>query len=178
MSSQNQLISSNVQCFLDLGESYKVSIYEDLLNFYQLINHNNDLENLLYLPSFSIDEKIDVIQDVFMNLNISQLAKEIILFLLKEKRINLFSQIITQMTVIDDDRKGFMKASLYLSENYVIDSQQLQLMKSKLESRLQKKLQIQHEKKDNMTSGFVIRAGDYLFDASLENQLKTFQEGF
>ena len=55
---------SYAKSIMELGDSSKIDVATELLNFNLLINECNDLENVLYLDIFTFEEKQSVLNEV------------------------------------------------------------------------------------------------------------------
>ncbi len=160
---------------LELGDEKKVQIADELIKLTEVINKSNELENVLFLELFTMDEKKTVFLEVAKKLNLSQITVETIKYLIDEKRIGILPLIIKEVIVMDDERKGFMKGTIEGS-----DVQMDPAFKAKIESFLKAKLgrnpHLDYVQNTNVTAGYKVTVEDLQLDASLDNQLNQFKQ--
>lgn len=163
------------QSIIELAKDAKVDAAKELTDFNVLINENNDLENLLFLDVFTVEEKEDVLKEILSKLNISSVVKNFVSFLVSEKRIGIFPLIFKEVIVIDDHNKGFLRGTIEGSDSDVTPE-----FKAKMTNYLKDKLGITTElayvKNDDITAGYRVTVEDLQLDASLDNQLNKFKD--
>ncbi|MDD0854741.1 F0F1 ATP synthase subunit delta [Halobacteriovorax sp. GB3] len=163
------------KALIELGKESKVDVAQELTTLSEVINKSADLETLLFLDVFTVEEKIDVMTKVFEKMTLSSVVKSFVYFLIQEKRIGLFPLIFKEVIVIDDHEKGFLRGTIEGSEDQVSDE-----FKSKLISYLKEnagiEAQLEYVKNEKITAGFKVTVEDLQLDASLDNQLEKFKE--
>lgn len=159
---------------LELGDEKKINIADELIKLTKTINESNDLENLMFLDLFTLEEKKVVFIEVAKKLNLSPITTETIKFLIDEKRIGLLPLISKEVIVMDDERKGFMKGT--------IEGTDLQIdpvFKAKIETFLKTKFgrnpNLDYAQNKNLSAGYKVTVEDLQLDASLDNQLEQFK---
>jgi F-type H+-transporting ATPase subunit delta len=160
---------------LELGDEKKIAVADELILLTEVINNSNDLENVLFLELFTLEEKRNVFNDLAKKIKLSDLTMHAINYLIDEKRIGILPLIVKEVVVLDDDRKGFMKGTIEGS-NAVIDP----AMKAKIEEFLKAKLgktpKLNYVASSNVTAGYKVTVEDLQLDASLDNQLEHFKQ--
>ena len=160
---------------LELGDEKKVKIADELTALTEVINKSNELENVLFLELFTLEEKKVVFNEVAKKLNLSPITTGTINFLIDEKRVGILPMIIKEVIVMDDERKGFMKGTIE-GPGPEIDP----AFKAKIESYLSKKLgrtpHLDYVSNANVTAGYKVTVEDLQLDASLDNQLEQFKQ--
>ena len=163
------------KALLELGDEAKIEITEELVKLTEVINKSNELENVLFLELFTLEEKKMVFLEVAKKLNLSTITTETIKFLIDEKRIGVLPLIIKEVIVLDDDRKGFMKGTIEGTDDVVDPA-----FKAKIESFLKTKFgrepHLNYVKNDNISAGYKVTVEDLQLDASLDNQLENFKQ--
>lgn len=161
----------------DVSKNVKAPIFDEVASFIEMLNTSSVLENVLFLSVFTVEEKINVLKDVFQKTNYSELMNNFLIFLIQEKRIGLLPQIYKELIVIEDAVKGFLKVDIEGSQNDLD-----KIAQSKIEEYLHKKLnlksQVKYKKNENISAGYKVTAGDYLLDATLSTQLNNFKNNF
>jgi F-type H+-transporting ATPase subunit delta len=162
------------QSLIELAKEANVDAAKELTDLSVLINKNNDLENLLFLDVFTIEEKEEVLKEILTKLGLSSIVKNFINFLVNEKRIGIFPLIFKEVIVIDDHNKGFLRGTIEGSDSDVTPE-----FKTKMTTYLKEKLGITAElnyvKNDDITAGYRVTVEDLQLDASLDNQLNKFK---
>lgn len=160
---------------LELGDERKVNIADELTKLTEVINKSNDLENIMFLELFTLEEKKNVFIEVAQKLNLSQITTETIKYLIDEKRIGILPLIIKEVIVMDDERRGFLKGTIE-GTNAEIDAG----FKAKIESFLKQKFgrepHLDYVQNSNLSAGYKVTVEDLQLDASLDNQLEQFKQ--
>lgn len=163
------------QALLELGDDKKINIADELTRLTEVINASNELENLLFLELFTLDEKKAVFTDVANKLSLSAITTETINFLIDEKRIGVLPMIVKEVIVMDDDRRGFIKGTI---EGYgeEIDPAFKEKITAFLKEKLGRTPHLEYKTNANMTAGYRVTVEDLQLDASLDNQLEQFKQ--
>jgi F-type H+-transporting ATPase subunit delta len=163
------------QALLELGDEKKINIADELTRLTEVINASNELENLLFLELFTLDEKKAVFTEIANKLSLSAITTETINFLIDEKRIGVLPMIVKEVIVMDDDRRGFIKGTI---EGYgeEIDPAFKEKITSFLKEKLGRTPHLEYKTNSNMTAGYRVTVEDLQLDASLDNQLEQFKQ--
>lgn len=160
---------------LELGDDKKINIAEELTKLTEVINKSNDLENIMFLELFTMDEKKAVFAEVAKKLSLSPITTETVKYLIDEKRIGILPMIIKEVIVMDDERRGFMKGTIEGN-----DAQIDPAFKAKIETFLKGKLgrqpHLDYVQNANLSAGYKVTVEDLQLDASLDNQLEQFKQ--
>ena len=165
------------QAVVKLAEEKSCPIFSDITAIIDLLNHSPMLEQVLFLKVFTEIEKNQILNDVLVKLEINQLTKNFLLFLLAEKRLSLLPQIYKELITIEDASKGFMKVYVEGPLDQLELKAQASLEKYLLE-KLGYKSSITYKKNEKISAGYQVSAGDYLLDATLKTQLNSFKNTF
>lgn len=160
---------------LELGDEKNVKIADELTKLTEVINKSNDLENVMFLDLFTLEEKKVVFLEVAKKLHLSQITTETVKYLIDEKRIGILPLIFKEIIVMDDERKGFMKGTIEGTEVDVDPA-----FKAKIESFLKKKFgrepHLDYVQNNKISAGYKVTVEDLQLDASLDNQLEQFKQ--
>ena len=163
------------QSLLQLGDEKKINIADELTKLTEVINKSNDLENIMFLELFTMDEKKAVFGEVAKKINLSPITVETVRYLIDEKRIGILPLIIKEVIVMDDERRGFMKGTIE-GNGAEIDP----VFKAKIESFLKGKLgrepHLEYVQNSGLSAGYKVTVEDLQLDASLDNQLEQFKQ--
>lgn len=173
---KEQIVSkAYAQSLTELARDANVDAAKELTDLSILINENNNLENVLFLDVFTVEEKISVMEEVLSKLKVSAIVKNFVNFLINEKRISIFPLIFKEVIVIDDHNKGFLRGTIEGSESDVSAE-----FKAKMTAYLKEKLglttELSYVKNEGITAGYKVTVEDLQLDASLENQLVKFKD--
>ena len=163
------------QSLLELGDDKKVNIADELTKLTEVINNSNELENVLFLELFTLEEKRVVFNDVAKKLNLSPITTETINFLIDEKRIGILPLIVKEVIVMDDDRRGFIKGTIE-GNAADLDPAFKEKILTFLKQKLGKTPHLDYVSNKNMTAGYKVTVEDLQLDASLDNQLEQFKQ--
>jgi F-type H+-transporting ATPase subunit delta len=160
---------------LELGDENKIQIADELTKLTVVINNSNDLENVMFLDLFTLEEKKTVFLEIAKKLTLSPITTETIKFLIDEKRIGILPLIIKEVIVMDDERKGFMKGTIEGTDVQIDPT-----FKNKIESFLKNKFgrepHLDYVQNANLSAGYKVTVEDLQLDASLDNQLEKFKQ--
>lgn len=172
---QEKIAKAYAKSLIELSEDKKIDVADELVKLNEVINENNDLETLLFLDVFTVDEKKAVLKDVLEKINISGLLSAFINYLLEERRIGLFPLIFKEIIVIDDHKKGFLRGTIEGSGEELSNE-----AKEKLASYIAKesgvKAELEYKQNEKITAGYRVTVGDLQLDATVDNQLSKFKE--
>jgi F-type H+-transporting ATPase subunit delta len=167
---KNETISrSYAMALLEIGEEAKIDVKSDLDKVWALIRESSEFESLLFMDVFSIEERRSVLIDVFKKLSINDLTKNFCMFLIENKRFNLFPSIFTSLTMEKDLADGFI-TGIVEGSDLDPDSDILEKLKTHIEKELKQIAKLEYKQNESITAGYKITCGDLQLDATLENQ--------
>jgi F-type H+-transporting ATPase subunit delta len=159
------------KAIIQLGEANSVNVADELTKLTEVINESNDLENVLFLDVFTVEEKTGVMKEILSKLNSSPIVTSFINFLISEKRIGILPLIFKEVIVIDDHKKGFMRGTIEGSADS-IDDATVAKIKDYLKGKLSLNPELTYLKNEDITAGVRVTVEDYQLDASIDKQLK------
>jgi F-type H+-transporting ATPase subunit delta len=160
---------------LELGDLKSVDVAKELTSLTEVINLSNELENVLFLDLFTLDEKRTVFNEVAKKISLSPLVIHAVDYLIDEKRIGLLPLIVKEIIVLDDDRKGFIKGVIEGAQDS-INPEVKKKIESFINDKLGKKSVLNYQKSEVVTAGYKVTVEDLQLDASLDNQLEVFKQ--
>lgn len=172
---EQTVAKSYAKALYDLGLEQKIDVAADLTKLTETINQSNQLENLLFLSVFTIEEKIDVLKKVTAKLGLSSLTTTFIQFLVDEERISLLPLIYKNLMVIDDHQKGFLRGTIEGNESEIPQDVANKLV-AFIEKRIGMKTELTYVRNEQMTAGYRVTVEDLQLDASVDNQLNKLKE--
>ena len=170
-----QVSKAYAKAYLELAEEKNVKAADELTLLTTTINSCNELENLLFLEIFTVEEKLSVLNEVVEKLKLSKITSHFLSFLVQEKKINIFPLIFKELVVIDDHKRGFLRGTIEGTEAQV-DEEFKDKMTKYLKDKLGINAELTYKQNKKMTAGFKVSVDDLQLDASLDNQLNRFKE--
>lgn len=161
--------------FLELGDDKKVKIADEMIKLTEVINSSNDLENVLFLEVFTLEEKKNIFIEVAKKINLSELSTEAVKYLIDEKRIGILPLIIKEIIVIDDERRGFIKGTIEGNAENMDEALKAKIMNF-LKNKLGREPSLSYVQNNNISAGYKVTVEDLQLDASLDNQLEQFKQ--
>lgn len=161
--------------FLELAKENNFNVAEELTSLTEVINASNDLENLLFLDVFTVEEKVDVFRAIADKISLNSILVVAVNFLIEEKRIGLLPLIYKEIMVIDDHNKGFMRGVIEGSTDE-IDEEYKQQLASVIKAKVGKEPILEYVKTDSVTAGYKVTVEDLQLDATIDNQLYEFKK--
>ncbi len=172
---EKDIAKAYAKSFIQLGDELNVDIAQEFTVLTEIINSSNDLENVMFLDLFTVEERKAVLEGILDKLEASKLTKNIISFLCEEKRLNVFPLIFKEIIVIDDHKKGFMRGTIEGATADIDEASKAKLLNF-IETKIGKKAQLDYVQSDAVTAGFRVTVDDLQLDATVDNQLEKFKE--
>lgn len=158
-----------------IASEKSVDVVSEIAKVADLLNKSNQLEQLLFLDTFESEDKVSVFNELAEKVNLHPLVSNFMVYLIEEKRVNLFNQIYKEIVSIDDREKGFLSGVIEGSQGQV-DENFKNKIGAYLNKRLGKQVNFSYEKNEKVTAGYRVKVDDLLLDASLESQLEQFKK--
>ncbi len=162
--------------FLELGKENNINFAEELTKLTETINASNDLENVLFLDVFSIEDKTSVFNAIAEKLNLHKITIASINYLITEGRHSLLPLIYKEIIVIDDHEKGFLRGTIEGSADSISDEHKAKLLEALKKQLGGKEPILEYKKTDSVTAGYKVTVEDLQVDASVDNQLRHFKD--
>ena len=147
----------------------------DLSNFKDALSHpDSELFAALCNPAFSLDERKNVLSEVFNLLKTSPVTRNLIGLLLDKGRIALAPSITAAFLALADEQAG--RVRVQVSAAIAIDSQLETEIKAILEKSTGKTVTLEITIDPALIGGLVVRVGSKVYDASIKNKLERMRE--
>jgi len=167
---KNDTISkSYALALLEISKENKLNLKHDLDLIWNLIRESSELESLLFMDVFSVDERKTILFDLFKMIDLNKLTENFLIFLVENKRFNLFPSIFTSLTMEQDLADGFITGVVEGSEEEP-NQEIIEKLKLHIEKELKQIAKLDYRQNKNITTGYKITCGDLQLDATLENQ--------
>jgi F-type H+-transporting ATPase subunit delta len=130
---------------------------------------NKELMHVLSSPIIKQGVKLTILEEIFK----SRVKPDTIVFLkflIEKNRENLLENIARIFLELKDEQDGIVNVEVRAPESFTGD--QLEKFKGNLEKTLNKKVRLNLKIDSEIIGGFVAKADDTVFDASLKHQLE------
>lgn len=158
------------KALFQLSKESNVDIVKEVTSFNEAVRLSNDLENVLFLGVFSIEEKIAVFSDIVEAQGHSDFFKNFFSFVITENRMDLFHLIYKELVVMDDADKGFVRGTIEGKED-TVSTEILNKVNLMVKQRVGLTPNLEYKKNKNITAGMRIKVEDFLIDATIDSQL-------
>ena len=172
---RNEVAAKYSQALFKLGKDKDnlLELKEALSEFWQLVQDNEDLNNLLFHQRIMPEDKKRVINNLFSE----KLHADILhfIFVLIEKRREYFLEsIIQEFNTLVDQAESILHVEV--TSAVELKESQLDRLKSKLDSLLDYNIQIKNKIDEDIIAGLVLKVEDYIIDGSMRSELNSLQQ--
>lgn len=140
-----------------------------------VIGDNPNLKRMLENPVIRLEIKTSIIEEIFKD-KISSDTMEFVLFIIKKKREEILSSILEKFKELRDLKLGYVNVNVVAASEFT-DSQKSELQ-NRLQKMLQKKVRMNYQVNEKIIGGFILQAGDTVFNASIKHQLGLLRKHF
>jgi len=151
------------------------TVSADIQILVDTLKQNRKLELMLESPVIRPELKLNIMQEIFEN-RISKETLDFIEFLISKKRENLIQSIGNRFLELRDEHMGI--ASVLVTSVSGFTGEQENVLQSKLEKILGKKVRLNFRTDKDLVGGFVAKVDDTLYDASIKHQLELLKKQF
>ena len=156
---------------IDSGNIDKV--YNDILFVVETINSNKQLEEFLYSPLIKKEDKKDVITKLF-SVHVEAVSVDFLNVLVDADRFNIIAEILNQFSNSYNEEKNIVKP--VITSAVELDEIQKSSLLSKLEAKLNKKVEPEYKVDLGIIGGLVIEIADKTIDCSLKTKFDNMQK--
>lgn len=169
--------SKYAAALLDISEDKKNLdiISEDMELIYNVIESNKNLIRLLENPVVKAEVKSSVLTEIFKS-KISNDSLEFINFVVDKNRENFLVSIIKRFLELRDEKLGIVYVEV--KTPFEFNDDQKNQLKNKLENLTNKKIRFKFQIDKDIIGGFIAKAGDTVYDASINHQLDLLKKKF
>lgn len=152
------------------SENCLEKIYEDYIVVEQVVN--KDFLRLFSNPKMNKNEKLELIQTVFKDMNIYLI--HFFKILVKKNRFLKVLDIKKQFNKFYYEENGILEASVYSAVE--LNEDQILNIKNTFEKKYSKKILIHFIKDESLIAGLKVKINDDVYDNTLVNQLRRLKE--
>lgn len=150
-------------------------VSEDFEFVYDTLRKNKELIRFIKSPIVKNETKQSVLSAIFQS-KIGKESLEFMLFVATKGRENILLDILEKFFEIRDEHFKIARISVITSFEFTPE-QKIQIEKQ-FEKLLNKKVYMTYSVDNNLVGGFVAKAGDTIYDASVIHQLELLKKQF
>src|SRR6056297_1547741 len=170
-----QVAEKYAQALFELAQE-EASLEDILAEFTELIDlvqNNQELRQMLQHPELSGQQKKEVLAELFAS-ELSTTLFNFINLLVDKKRANLLVTIYQQFKKLADEEAN--RLAVEVKSPIELSANQLEKLRTKLESELDKEIELEVTVKPDLIGGLVLQIGDKVIDGSLLTQLENINQ--
>ncbi len=158
------------QSFLDIsiGKNILDKVTEDFGLVHRTLIKSDELLRAIASPVIKAETKKSIITEIFGKL-ISKDSLYFLEFIISKGREKTLSEILERFESLKDELTGYIKLDVTTAFNFT--DEQKRHLQEKFESFLKKKVHLTFKVDQNIIGGFVAKAGDTVYNASIAHQL-------
>lgn len=135
----------------------------------ELLASSPDLEKIFKSPVVTILEKRKIVGELLARLKADKVTSNFCMLLADKNRLSYLHQISAYYSVLLDEEKGVVRGKLLTAVR--LDAKKQGQIKSMLEKKSAKSLELAFDVDKAILGGIVLKIGDKVMDASLRAQL-------
>ncbi len=151
------------------------AVTADIKLLVETLDQNRQLQLMLDSPVVRPETKLSVMKEIFAN-KISKESMDFVEFVISKKRESLLNSIGKRYLELQDEHLGIANVMVTSAFDFTID--QKNVLQSKLEKILDKKVRLNFKTDLNLVGGFIAKVDDTLYDASIRHQLELLKKQF
>lgn len=144
-------------------------ILKQLMLISEVSSQFPDLEKFLSSPIIDVDKKHNIFKSIAAKLNIEKKVERFVLILLNNARFFTLPDIVKYFTKLYYDEAGMKRADVISSKP--LSESEVKLIRSYLESELNKKIVISSSIDSSLIGGAVIKYDSTLIDCSIKGAM-------
>ena len=160
---------------------YKIAVKENDVNqissrlhsIRSILKSVPELNQLLITRRVSVQDKTTILKNILDN-KISYIEMDLIVLLMENGYMPLFGAVVNYFDYILEKNSEIIKVQITSSASLLDD--EIQRIISKIENRVQKKVDIEMETDTSMIGGIILRVGNTLIDGSVSNRLQKMRD--
>tara|TARA_A100001035_G_scaffold175652_1_gene139551 strand:+ start:306 stop:848 length:543 start_codon:yes stop_codon:yes gene_type:complete len=136
------------------------------------LSENQELSSLLKSPLTKNELKSNILLKVIEGLSSKKILSGLISTLKKNKRLNLFENILIEFQDVLYDKRGYQKAKVTTA--HVIDDETKKSIQELLHNQYGSKLNLEFQVNKSLLGGMTVVIGSKMIDLSISNQVSKF----
>lgn len=140
-----------------------------------VLKKNPSLKRMLENPVIKGELKSSILNEIFQK-NVNYETMEFILFVVSKKREELLPSILEKFMELRDLKLGFVNVNVLIASEFT-ETQKAELQ-NRLQKMLNKKVRMNYQVDKKILGGFIVQAGDTVYNASIKHQLELLKKHF
>ncbi len=173
LKASHRYATSLIETAIEKNKLDKVS--SDMVLLTDTLEDNRALQLMLENPVIRPEIKNNILKEIFSS-SFDTDSIKFLSFVIDKKRENLLDSIAKRFLELRDEHLGITRVKVISAFNFSED--QIDLLKNKLEELLKKKIRLSFEIDESLIGGFIAKAGDTMYDASIRHQLELLKKQF
>jgi F-type H+-transporting ATPase subunit delta len=141
----------------------------------ETLDQSGELQSMLDSPVVRPEIKLNILKEIFGK-KISKDSMDFVEFVISKNRESLLNPIGKRFLELRDDHLGI--ANVIVTTAVDFSNEQKNVLQSKLEKILDKKVRLNFKTDLNLVGGFIAKVNDTLYDASIRHQLELLRKQF
>ncbi len=176
MATQGKVISRYSKAiFLSLKDSKKADkVLPELEAFAKLIAEHKELALIVHAPTFSTQQRVDIIKDVTAKMKASQESVEILTAICKLGRLDQIGGIVSRLRVKVLENESIQPIQVWTAEPLGADEKKL--VEDRFAKLLGKEVDAAYAARPSLVGGLKVSAGGRTFDGTVSGWLDTLKD--
>lgn len=164
------------KAILEVAESAAQArtFHEELSRFEKVRRSSQPLEDAMENPAVGVEARLGIVREVAGRLELSELALRILEVLTRNHRINQLGAVLDALEQMVNDEAGISVAKVRAAHE--LDETQRAELRTALEERFQKTIQLEVSTDPELLGGFVAQIGSEIYDASIRGRIENLRE--
>ena len=146
-------------------------IREELFALGKLVQESPEFYSALNNNTLELHVRQELLDAVLKKLKPPQVLYSFFHLLLRQSRISLLNEIVAQFGRDADRRLGRVRGELL--SPIELPAEDVQMLEKRLGEFFESDIVLTQRQDDSLLGGFMVRVGDWLFDATLESELRS-----
>ncbi len=155
-------------------ENITEKVLTDLSIVTEIYKISKDFQIVMVGAIVSKDEKKELVETIAKKFKLNKITENFLKILIDKRKIKFLPFIFTKYQKLYRDDIGIMVADIISAIE--LDKKKIEDIKKKLESKLNKKLEINNKVNPDILGGIIIRTEGLTYDSSLKMQLSKIKE--
>ena len=155
-------------------ESKESEVFKTIRIFGEVLKNFSAVKKMLCSPIIDKADKDRFVDTLTNELKSELLLKRVLYILIKNARMNLFSEIVDEYELLLMESKGikFVK----VSSAFKLEKKEMEFIRNLLESELDKKIELEHSVDESLLGGVIVKYDSNLIDCSVQGMLDRIQK--
>ncbi|WCK54346.1 F0F1 ATP synthase subunit delta [Aneurinibacillus sp. Ricciae_BoGa-3] len=146
---------------------------QELVQINGIIRENTEFENLLTHPKISVDEKKNLINQLFQG-KVSDITLNFVNLLIERGREHELGQVTATFTELSNETRGLADAIVTTAKP--LTEEEIKQLADSFGQKLNKTLRVTTVVDPTILGGVVVRIGNRLYDGSIKGKLDRFTQ--